>query len=121
MSWPDTERLTYRLGEKVRWRVINLSTQPHPMHLHGFYYEVDSLGDGLRDSVRRRTRQRVVTQLMQPGSTMAMTWTPERAGNWLFHCHIKDHVSPERRLTASSTRLTPDTMRALTRRPAWPG
>jgi FtsP/CotA-like multicopper oxidase with cupredoxin domain len=35
---------------------------------------------------------------MPPGSTMAMTWTPERPGNWLFHCHIRAHVSPEVRL-----------------------
>ena len=44
LSWPATERLTYQLGDKVRWRVINLSSQAHPMHLHGFYFEVDSLG-----------------------------------------------------------------------------
>ena len=50
LSWPATERLTYRVGEKVRWRVVNLSSQRHPMHMHGFYYEVDSLGDGLRDT-----------------------------------------------------------------------
>jgi manganese oxidase len=49
LSWPHTERLTYRRAEKVRWRVLNLSTQAHTMHLHGFYFEVDSLGDGLRD------------------------------------------------------------------------
>src|SRR3954466_11488174 len=36
LSWPATERLTYRRGERVRWRVINLSSQIHPMHLHGF-------------------------------------------------------------------------------------
>ena len=23
-----------------------------------------------------------------------MTWTPERAGNWLFHCYMLTHVSP---------------------------
>ena len=23
--------------------------QAHPMHLHGFYFDVDSLGDGMRD------------------------------------------------------------------------
>jgi manganese oxidase len=103
LSWPATERLTYRLGEKVRWRVINLSSQRHPMHMHGFYYEIDSLGDGVRDTTYAEGhKQRVVTQLMQPGSTMAMTWTPERAGNWLFHCHIMHHVSPERRLTATA-------------------
>ena len=25
---------------------------------------------------------------------MAITWTPERTGNWLFHCHVMTHVSP---------------------------
>jgi FtsP/CotA-like multicopper oxidase with cupredoxin domain len=103
LSWPATERLTYRVNEEVRWRVVNLSTQWHPMHLHGFYFEVEALGDGLRDAAADQTdRQRVVTQLLQPGGTMAMTWRGERAGNWLFHCHISDHVSPKRRLTEAS-------------------
>ena len=48
LSWPHTERLTARLGEPVRWRVLNLSTQTHTMHLHGFYFDVESAGDGLR-------------------------------------------------------------------------
>jgi FtsP/CotA-like multicopper oxidase with cupredoxin domain len=95
LAWPHTERLTYGLASPVRWRVINLSSQVHPMHLHGFYFEVDSLGDGVRDKIfGPGLKQRVVTQVMQPGSTMAMTWKPERAGNWLFHCHVMQHVSP---------------------------
>jgi manganese oxidase len=99
LSWPHTERLTYRLNESVRWKVINLSTQVHPMHLHGFYYVVDSLGDGLRDQAfPEDQRLRVVTQLLQPGATMTITWKPERAGNWMFHCHVMRHVSPSTRL-----------------------
>lgn len=99
LSWPASERLTYQLGQKVRWRVINLSSQHHPMHLHGFYFDVESLGDGLRDQpVAAADRHSVVTQLLRSGATMTMTWTPEREGNWLFHCHIMHHVSPERRL-----------------------
>ena len=122
LSWPATERLTYRLGEKVRWRVVNLSSQRHPMHMHGFYFEVDSLGDGVRDTTYADGhKQRVVTQLLQPGATMAMTWTPERVGNWLFHCHIMHHVSPERRLDARRRRRTPAIMPGMTRRPGWPG
>ena len=123
LSWPATERLTYRVGERVRWRVINLSSQRHPMHMHGFYYEVDSLGDGLRETTYRRTasKQRVVTQLMQPGSTMAMTWTPERAGNWLFHCHIMHHVSPDRRLTESADAARRSSCDARCRRQGWRG
>jgi FtsP/CotA-like multicopper oxidase with cupredoxin domain len=103
LSWPSTERLTYRLGERVRWRVVNLSSQSHPMHLHGFYFEVDALGDGVRDQAFDEShRQRVVTQLLRAGATMRMTWTPERVGNWVFHCHIASHVSPERRLTGDA-------------------
>jgi FtsP/CotA-like multicopper oxidase with cupredoxin domain len=103
LSWPATERLTYQLRDRVQWRVINLTSQAHPMHLHGFYFEVDSLGDGLRDqSIPASDRHSVVTQLLPPGGTMTMTWTPEREGNWLFHCHIMQHVSPERRLSSPS-------------------
>ncbi len=103
LAWPATERFSYPVDEEVRWRVINLSTQKHPMHLHGFYFTVDSLGDGVRDSIFPAARKRrVVTQLLAPDATMTMTWRPERTGNWLFHCHISDHVSPERRLTAGA-------------------
>jgi FtsP/CotA-like multicopper oxidase with cupredoxin domain len=99
LSWPATERLTYQLGDTVRWRVINLSSQPHPLHLHGFHFEVNSLGDGLRDvPYDAGSTPRVVTQLLQPGGTLVMTWVPERVGNWLFHCHISAHVSPTTRL-----------------------
>ena len=104
LSWPATERFAYDVGQPVRWRVINLSSQPHPMHLHGFYFDVNSLGNGMRDSRFEPSRvRRVVTQLLPPGSTMAMTWIPERAGNWLFHCHILHHVSLDRRLTDDGT------------------
>ena len=104
LSWPATERLRYALGKPVHWRVINLTSQSHPMHLHGFYFQVDSLGDGMTDvPVTTDEAHSVVTQLLRPGTTMAMTWTPERAGNWLFHCHVMHHVSPERRLAATET------------------
>lgn len=103
LSWPMTERLTYRRGETVRWRVINLSTQTHPMHLHGFYFTVLAAGDGRQDApVPRGRGTRVVTHLLPPGGTMQMQWTPEREGNWLFHCHVMSHVSPARRLTGGT-------------------
>jgi FtsP/CotA-like multicopper oxidase with cupredoxin domain len=34
---------------------------------------------------------------------MTMAWTPEREGNWLFHCHIMAHVSPTRRLSGAAS------------------
>ena len=99
LSWPYTERLSYRSGQTVHWRWINPSFEPHPMHLHGSYYTVLSLGDTERDAFfAEDQRPSVVTQRIPVGGTMSMAWTPERAGNWLFHCHMLDHIGPHSRL-----------------------
>jgi FtsP/CotA-like multicopper oxidase with cupredoxin domain len=98
-SWPHTERLTYDVGDTVRWRVVNASPRAHPMHLHGFYFHVESRGDGMRDSAYAPARQRMaVTEFLVSRSTMAVRWVPERAGNWLFHCHFAAHVGRNARL-----------------------
>jgi FtsP/CotA-like multicopper oxidase with cupredoxin domain len=98
-SWPDTERLTYRVGESVSWRWINATGHRHPMHLHGTYFQVTSVGDNRLDAMRAADeRNLVVTQPMQPGSTLSMIWSPAKHGNWLFHCHNLFHVMPDNRL-----------------------
>jgi FtsP/CotA-like multicopper oxidase with cupredoxin domain len=93
-SWPNTERLAYDVGDTVRFRLVNVTTAPHPMHLHGFYFNVDSRGDGTRDSVydRAGSPRLVVTERLAPWRTFSMTWVPERAGYWLFHCHNNFHA-----------------------------
>jgi FtsP/CotA-like multicopper oxidase with cupredoxin domain len=96
LSWPHTERLNYGLGDAVRWRWVNASHWQHPMHLHGFHYRTLARGDGRRDTVFPPEKiQEVVTELMEPGSTIRMAWTATRPGNWLMHCHIVSHVVPE--------------------------
>jgi len=98
-SWPYTERLEAAVGDTLRWRVLNASRRNHPMHLHGFYYRVNARGDGFADTLYAPADSRqVVTELMRPVTTMAMTWVPERPGNWLFHCHTGFHVVPSTRL-----------------------
>ena len=99
-AWPNTEHLSYMVGDTVRFRLINTTIVPHPMHLHGFYFNVDSRGDGIVDTVYDRAAPpyRVVTERAAPGRTFSMTWIPERAGNWLFHCHDNYHVLRNRPL-----------------------
>ena len=93
-SWPHTERLSVPFGQAVEWRVINGSVAPHPMHLHGTFYTVESRGTAFRDLVYGAPYRRLVTtELMLPGTTMMMRWVPDRVGNWLFHCHILAHVT----------------------------
>jgi FtsP/CotA-like multicopper oxidase with cupredoxin domain len=91
-SWPFTERLSYARGATVRWRWINTGSGGHPLHLHGFYFNVDSRGNGAEDTVYARDRDLRVTELIEPGGTFAMSWKAERAGNWLFHCHLTYHT-----------------------------
>jgi manganese oxidase len=93
MSWPFTERLTFTVGDTVRWRVINGGAVAHPMHLHGFYFNVDARGDGGTETVYPEAdRPLVVTDLMPGFSTMRMTWVAAEQGNWLFHCHLIRHM-----------------------------
>ncbi|HTO73375.1 MAG TPA: multicopper oxidase domain-containing protein [Gemmatimonadales bacterium] len=95
-AWPNTERLEFNQGDSVRWRWINPSASSHPMHLHGFYFQLTSRGDESRDTVFDAAhRFQEVTELIQPGGTATLRWSPDRAGNWLFHCHFSFHVSPE--------------------------
>jgi FtsP/CotA-like multicopper oxidase with cupredoxin domain len=99
LSWPHTERLEAATGDTVRLRVVNASGRTHPMHLHGFYYRVEARGNGVADTAYRPDQRRtVVTEVMSPLSTMAMSFVPERPGNWLLHCHVGFHVVPDSRL-----------------------
>jgi manganese oxidase len=92
-SWPETERLTYTMGDTVRWRVINTAPLVHPMHLHGFYFTVDARGDGIADTVYARgQRPHVVTDRMNGVSSLRLHWVATEPGNWLFHCHLIRHM-----------------------------
>jgi FtsP/CotA-like multicopper oxidase with cupredoxin domain len=102
-SYPYTEPLEYTAGDTIRWRVINPSVSEHPMHLHGAFYQVLSQGTfETNTAYADGDRQSVVTQNLQPGSTMMMEWTPEHAGRWLFHCHFQFHVSTDERVPVFS-------------------
>src|SRR5687768_13436229 len=86
-SWPHTERIDVTQGDSLRWHWINLTGLEHPMHLHGFYFNVDAVGDGARyTSYGRDERRTAVTERLVPGATMAISWSPTRPGNWIFHC-----------------------------------
>jgi FtsP/CotA-like multicopper oxidase with cupredoxin domain len=94
-SWPYTERFAFNLGETIHWRVLNPSWSDHALHLHGFYFKVDGVGDGERyQRYSDEQRRQAVTEHIDSGHAFDMTWTPGRAGNWLFHCHMVAHMSP---------------------------
>lgn len=93
-TWPYTERLRATQGEPEHWRVVNATNGPHPMHLHGFYFQVDGVGDGEHEHYYAPADVRTAnTEVVPSGGTFDLTWTPDRIGNWLFHCHFLEHMT----------------------------
>lgn len=91
-SFPHTERLELLQDDTVQWRVINATRRSHPMHLHGFYYHVESRGDALRETrYTGEERPFIVTENMPAAGTMRMRFSPHEPGFWAFHCHIAFH------------------------------
>ena len=95
-SFPFTETIEATTGDTLHWRWVNATIRPHPMHLHGFYFNVLARGRMRIDTLYTPEQQRsAVTETMDPFTTMSMSWTPDRDGQWLFHCHIPFHAIHE--------------------------
>lgn len=90
--WPFTERLDYRQGTLVTWRLVNTTLESHPLHLHGFPFAVLDRGRGT--DVVHPQGVKEVTEWMPAGSTARIRWSADRPGAWMFHCHIAYHIIP---------------------------
>ncbi len=97
-AFPHTQRLTLQQNDSVRFRVVNVTSIPHPMHLHGFYYRIEEV-DGVRVPPSKQLLSN--TDLLLEGSSEVLSFVPTTPGNWLFHCHFAFHVNEETSLTGS--------------------
>ena len=97
-GFPNTQRLTLPQGDSVRFRVINMTTFHHPMHLHGFFYRIEER-DGKRVPAGRQFLSN--TDLVPIGKTEVLSFLPSTPGNWLFHCHFAFHVDEASSLVGS--------------------
>src|SRR6185437_11269333 len=105
----DFEKRLYQQGDSIHWRIINASADVHPLHLHGFFYQIRARGDVQQDSVYWPEQRRMaVTELLLDGTTMDLAWFADRPGSWLFHCHLNWHVVPNAGVGAE---MQPDAMR----------
>lgn len=70
----------------IRWRVINATFFEHPMHLHGAFYKLLTLGDAQSETVfAEADRQSVVTENLGGGHTMMMEWKPQHPSDATLH------------------------------------
>jgi hypothetical protein len=67
----------------------NMMSMPHPMHLHGFQFQVTGSDGGRWQRTAWRTE---VTELVGVGQTRDIEFTADVSGDWAFHCHKAHHT-----------------------------
>ncbi|MBP9898358.1 MAG: multicopper oxidase domain-containing protein [Gemmatimonadales bacterium] len=101
-GWPYTETIHLTQNDSTRFRVVNMTSLFHPFHLHGFFYRIESKGDGRRDlPVPMALRHLSNTDLLGPGQSVTFSFLPSTPGNWLFHCHFAFHTDETVTLSGS--------------------
>ena len=87
--FPGIDPLVVRKGDRVRVRMGNLTMTNHPIHLHGYEFEVTGTDGGW---VPKSARWPEVTVDMAIGQMRAIEFTANEAGDWAFHCHKSHHT-----------------------------
>jgi FtsP/CotA-like multicopper oxidase with cupredoxin domain len=88
-SFPATTPLTAALGDWVLIHLANDGELLHPMHLHGFHFQVVGV-DGY--PLSPANRYMADTLVVAPGSRYDLLVKADEPGAWAFHCHILSHV-----------------------------
>lgn len=84
--WEGT-RVRAALGEKQLWAITNNATWAHPIHLHGYFFQVvDENGVPVRPLAWKDTIN------VPPDTTVRFLVRLDRPGSWMYHCHILDHA-----------------------------
>lgn len=76
--------IAFRYNERVRVNLINDTMMPHPIHIHGHFFELVTGEKG------NRPVKHTVNVL--PGAKVAFDLTADALGDWAFHCHMLLHM-----------------------------
>ena len=87
--FPGIDHLAVRKGDRVRIRMGNLTMTSHPIHLHGYDFEVTCTDGGW---VPKSARWPEVTTDVAVGQMRAIEFTANEPGDWTFHCHKSHHT-----------------------------
>ncbi len=78
------EPIKFMEGERVRLTLVNNTMMPHPIHLHGMFF--DLVNGGGTHMPRKHT------VIVKPGERLSADVTAEHVGDWAFHCHLIYHM-----------------------------
>jgi CopA family copper-resistance protein len=80
----NPEPLAFRHNERVRVTLVNDTMMPHPIHLHGHFFEL------VNGAEEKQPRKHTVNVL--PGGKASFDLTADALGDWAFHCHMLLHM-----------------------------
>lgn len=79
------DAVVFKHGERLRLTLVNDTMMPHPIHLHGMFFDVVT---GEHDHKPRKH-----TLVVKPGEKVAVDITADAVGQWAFHCHLLYHMA----------------------------
>jgi len=85
-TYPNVNPTQAKMGERMMFRVTNMSMEPHPMHLHGQPFDVVAVNG---HSVNPATKDTLEVAPMGSADLLVKAQNP---GKWLFHCHNFQHM-----------------------------
>ncbi len=83
-KFSEADPIPLRLGERVRFTLINDTMMEHPVHLHGLWSELEN-GQGAYNPVKH-------TIIVQPGAKLSYLVSADTPGLWAYHCHLLYHM-----------------------------
>ena len=86
-SFPATSPIVASKGDWVLIHLANDGSMLHPMHLHGYHFEVVA-----EDGFPLQQPYLADTLVIAPGQRFDMLVHTVHPGVWAFHCHILPHV-----------------------------
>lgn len=89
-AFPGTAPLVVRTGDRVRIRFGNLSPiDNHPIHLHGYSFEVTGTDGG---PVPESARWPETSVIVPVGTARDVEFVADAPGDWAMHCHFTHHI-----------------------------
>jgi CopA family copper-resistance protein len=79
-----TKPIIFHEGERVRLTMVNNTMMPHPIHLHGMFFDVVNGGGD------HKPRKHTIT--VKPGERLSVDISADHVGDWAFHCHLMYHM-----------------------------
>ncbi len=83
-KFSDAEPIVLRLGERVRFVLVNDTMMEHPIHLHGLWSELEN-GHGRFNPYKH-------TVSVKPAERVSYLVSADTPGRWAFHCHLLYHM-----------------------------